>query len=208
MSLRSGTLRPRLLAFALARFHGRYERLTAERKKALLGDLHGEVVEIGPGTGPNLTFYPADVRWIGIEPNPFMHAHLRAAAEKRGLSVEIRSGTAERIDASTQSVDAVVSTLVLCSVRDVAAVLEEARRVLKPGGRFVFLEHVAAPRGTMLRRVQRLGRPIVEFLGDGCHLDRETWVFIEQAGFTKLDLEFLRLPLALNGPHISGVAWK
>ncbi len=201
-------MRQRLLAFALARFHGRYERLTAERKKTLLGSLHGEVVEIGPGTGPNLAFYPADVRWVGIEPNPFMHAHLRTAAAKRGLSADVRFGTAEHIDAAAQSVDAVVSTLVLCSVRDVAAVLREVRRVLKPGGRFVFLEHVAAPRGTLLGRVQRLGRPISKFLGDGCHLDRETWGFIEQAGFSKLDLEFLRLPLPLNGPHISGVAWK
>jgi ubiquinone/menaquinone biosynthesis C-methylase UbiE len=203
-----GTLRQRLLAFVLLRFQGRYAQLTAGRKKPLLGELHGTVVEIGPGTGPNLAFYADDVRWIGLEPNPFLRPRLLAAAAKRGLSVEVCTGTAERIEVADASVDAVVSTLVLCSVRDVAAVLREVLRVLKPGGKFVFLEHVAAPPGTLLRRVQRLGRPISKFIGDGCHLDRETWRFVESAGFAKVELEHFRLPLPLNGPHIAGSAWK
>lgn len=204
----SGTFRQRLLAGVLACFHGRYERLTAERRRALLGDLRGTVVEIGPGAGPNLAFLAEGVRWIGLEPNPFLHARLRATAARRGLSVELHRGRAEHIPVPEASVDAVVSTLVLCSVREVGAVLREVLRVLKPAGRFVFLEHVAAPRGTWLRRAQRLGRPISQFFGDGCQLDRETWRFIEGAGFAKVELEHFRLPLPLNGPHIAGRAWK
>lgn len=179
-----------------------------ERRRALLGELHGTVVEIGPGTGLNLAFLADDVRWIGVEPNPFLHAPLRAAAARRGWTVELHHAAAERIAIPDASVDAVVSTLVLCSVRDVAAVLGETLRILKPGGCFVFLEHVAAPRGTWLRRVQRLGRPISQCLGDGCQLDRETWRFIAAAGFAKVELEHFRLPLPLNGPHIAGRAWK
>ena len=163
----------RFLAFALSRWTGRYERLLGERKRTLLQGLTGQVLELGPGTGANLKYYGADVRWTGLEPNPYMHAYLRAEAGRRSLAMDLRLGTAERTELPAASVDAVVCTLVLCSVPDVEVVLGEVLRVLKPGGQFVFIEHVAAPRGTTLRCLQRLGNPITQCLGDGCHLDRE-----------------------------------
>ncbi len=165
-------------------------------------------MEIGPGAGANLGYYAPGIRWIGMEPNPFLHRYLRSKAEKHDLEVEVRRGVAERLEAEDSSVDAVVSTLVLCSVRDVAGTLKEIRRVLKPGGRFVFIEHVAAPLGTWLRRVQQWARPVMRAIADGCHPDRETWVAIENASFSEVNLEHFQAPALIVSPHIAGVATK
>jgi ubiquinone/menaquinone biosynthesis C-methylase UbiE len=202
-------LNKRIFAWVMSRESKEYERETEERKRRLLGNLRGTVVEIGPGTGPNLPYYPAGVRWIGIEPNPFMHKYLRQEAERHGLEVDLRTGTAEHIGLPDGSADAVVSTLVLCSVGDQARALREIVRILKPGGRYVFIEHVAAPQGTTMRRIQRAMRPVMRSLADGCHPDRETWKAIEQAGFSSVEIEHYNL----NGsnfvaPHICGVAIK
>lgn len=183
-----------------------YEPLVRERKQALLGDLHGTLLEIGPGTGPNLAYYPRGARWIGVEPNPHMHPYLQAEAAQRGLQVELRDGRAEQLPAGDASVDVVVSTLVLCSVTDPTRTLSEVRRVLKPGGKFVFIEHVAAPPGTGLRRLQNLIQPLWTLLADGCHPNRETWTALEQAGFASLHIEHFRLPIGPASPHIAGVA--
>ncbi|HYL10666.1 MAG TPA: class I SAM-dependent methyltransferase [Candidatus Acidoferrales bacterium] len=201
-----GGLRKRIFAWALAKGNARYERAMAERKRALLGGLTGTVVEIGPGAGANLAHYAPGVQWIGVEPNPYMQEYLRREAETRGLQGELRTGTAERLGMANASVDAVVSTLVLCSVPSVAAVLKEILRVLKPGGRFVFIEHVAAPRGTMLRFWQRFVLPFSIYFADGCHPDRETGEAIETAGFSEVKLERFRAPLWLASPHVAGVA--
>src|SRR5439155_26769491 len=130
------------------------------RKRALLGTLHGTVLEIGPGTGANLPYYPPDIQWVGVEPNPYMHPYLQKEAGRRGLRADLRTGVAERLPLPDESVDAVVSTLALCSVADLPQVLREVRRVLRPGGRFIFIEHVASPPGTRLRRLQNLVRPV------------------------------------------------
>lgn len=183
-----------------------YEPLVRERKQALFGNLRGTVLEIGPGAGPNLAYYPRDVRWIGVEPNPHMHPYLHAEASRHGLPIELRAGTAEALPVEDGSVDAVVSTLVLCSVADVARTLAEVRRVLRPGGRFVFVEHVAAPTGTALRTFQNLVQPLWTPLADGCHPNRETWASIEGAGFADVRLDHFRLPTGPAGPHIGGVA--
>jgi SAM-dependent methyltransferase len=201
-------LRKRLLAFALAHFHRSYEPKVADRKRALLAGLAGTVLEIGPGTAPNLVYLAHDIHWIGIEPNPFMHPHIRKRAARLGVSVDLRSGRGERLEVETASVDAVISTLVLCSVADVAATLREIRRVLRPGGRFLFMEHVAAPPGTGLRRLQRLIRPLSRCLADGCCPDRETGQAIEAAGFSALRYDRFTLALPIVGPHIAGIATK
>jgi SAM-dependent methyltransferase len=164
------------------------------------------VLEIGPGTGSNLAYFAPGIRWLGIEPNPHMERYLTREAERLGRAIEVRGGTAERLDLMDASVDAVVSTLVLCSVADQVRALAEVRRVLKPGGRFVFLEHVAAPRGSWLRRAQRAVRPIWRLLGDGCFPDRETWQAIARAGFAEVRLDRFRLPLPIMAPHIGGWA--
>ncbi len=201
-------LRRRVFAWMMSKGNAKYERAVAERKRALLAGLSGTVLEIGPGAGANLGYFARGIRWIGMEPNPFMHGYLKAEAERHGLQVELRSGSAEQLDVEDASADAVVSTLVLCSVPDLTVVLREIRRVLKPGGRFVFIEHVAAPQGTWLRRVQRAFRPISKTFADGCQPDRETWRAIEAAGFAQVDLEHFRAPAPIISPHIAGVAVK
>ena len=201
-------LRKRVFAWMLAKGNAKYERAMAGRKRSLLGGLAGTVLEIGPGAGVNLGYYPPGIRWIGMEPNPYLHPYLKKAAEKHNLEADLRCGVAERLDVADTSVDAVVSTLVLCSVPDVAATLREVLRVLKAGGRFAFIEHVAAPRGTLLRRAQGWLRPFSVFFADGCHPDRETWTSIERAGFAEVKLEHFRAPTPLVSPHIAGVATK
>ena len=115
-----------------------------KRKTKAFADLSPSVVEIGSGVGANLRYLPSGARLIAIEPNPYMHARLRRAARRRGVDLEIRSVVGERIDLPDTSAEAVISSLVLCTVRDPAAVLAEIRRILRPGGRFRFAEHVAA----------------------------------------------------------------
>ncbi len=203
-----GAWRKRLMAFMLARLSGKHERFVANRKRALFTELHGDVLEIGPGTGANLRYYSTGIRWIGIEPNPFMHPYLKREAERLGLKIDLRDGQAERLVLEDGSLDAVVSTLVLCSVKDVPGALREILRVLKPGGRFLFIEHVAAPPRTWLRRVQRWVRPVSKALADGCCPDRETWKAIEQGGFERVDYEHFRVPILITATHIAGVANK
>jgi len=198
----------RVFAWLMAQGSSGYESAVSDRKQALFANIHGDVLEIGPGTGPNLLYYPSDIHWIGIEPNPYMHLYLKKEAERLGLNINIRSGTAERIDTEDNSMDAVVSTLVLCSVPNLPATLQEILRVLKPGGRFLFIEHVAAPRGTWLRKVQSGIKPLWKVLGDGCNPDRETWVALENAGFESVNYQPFEAPVPLVSPHIVGVATK
>ena len=194
--------------FAWAMYHvaEQYDGLLADRKRDLLGNLDGTIIEIGPGTGTNLRYYPRGVRWIGVEPNPYMLPYLRRAGNAAGLGVDVSENHAETIDLADGAADVVVATAVLCSVQDQAKTLQEIRRVLKPGGQFVFLEHVAADRTTSLRRVQRLVRPFWGCLADGCDPARDTGEAIMEAGFKPVYIESFRLPLGPVATHIAGVA--
>lgn len=197
----------RLTARLLAMESAAYNTAVAGRKRALLGSLAGDVLEIGPGSGANIPFFePGRVRWIGVEPNPYAHDDARARAEAAGLAIDLRVGTADRLPVADASLDAVVSTLVLCSVPDQDAALAEIRRALKPGGRFAFVEHVRDSHGGRRARLQRIARPVSRVLADGCHPDRETWRAIERAGFSRVELEHFEAPVALMAPHIAGVA--
>jgi SAM-dependent methyltransferase len=206
MCVRSGGLYKRIMAHFLAASSAAYDASLAARKQALFGGLTGDVLEIGPGGGPNLRFFSPAVRWVGVEPNPYLHDYLRAEAARQGRQVDLRLGSVDALPAADTSLDAVVSTLVLCSVPDQHRALAEIRRVLKPGGRFVFIEHVAAPRGTTLRRWQNLVRPIWQALGDGCQPNRETWQAIADAGFARVHLDHFDTQLPLVKPHIAGYA--
>jgi len=167
-------LRQRVFAWALARLNARYERFVSKYKRELFADVSGNVLEIGPGTGANLRYLPNGVRLMGVEPNPFMQSYLRKEAHKLDLSIDVRIGTADALPVPDNSIDVVISTLVLCCVPTPQRCLQEILRVLKPGGRFLFIEHVAAPRGTRLWRIQNLVTPLWKRLGDGCHPNRET----------------------------------
>lgn len=195
-------------AALLERFDRRYAPLVAARKRRLLGELIGTVIEIGAGTGANLPYLNPGVRWFGVDPNPAVRRYIERKARQLAAGAQFVEGRAEHLPFGSASADAVISTLVLCGVADQRAVLEEILRVLKPGGRFVFLEHVAAEPGTATRRRQRLVRPVWSLLADGCRPDRETWRAIESAGFARLEYERFRLPLPIAGPHIAGVAIK
>jgi ubiquinone/menaquinone biosynthesis C-methylase UbiE len=137
-----------------------------------------------------------------------MFPYARKEAERLGMAIQLREGRAEQLPADDNSFDAVVSTLVLCSVADPQRVLQEIRRVLKVGGRFVFIEHVAAPHDTGLRRLQNLIKPLWKPMADGCNPNRETWTAIEKAGFRHVEIEHFRLNVPIVGPHIAGYAEK
>ncbi|MFS0519723.1 class I SAM-dependent methyltransferase [Nostoc sp. UIC 10607] len=198
----------RFFAWMMAQSSSTYDKFVRERKLSLFANLQGKVLEIGPGTGPNLPYYPKDIHWIGIEPNPHMHSYLQKQAEKLGLNIDLRIGNAEWLDAEDNSIDTVVSTLVLCSVPNIDYTLQAILRVLKPGGRFLFIEHVAAPQGSLLRQMQSKMSPIWKVIGDGCHPDRETWKSLENAGFASVNYERFDAQLPIISPHIIGVATK
>ncbi|MCC6801943.1 MAG: methyltransferase domain-containing protein [Anaerolineae bacterium] len=185
-----------------------YDDLVEPYKQALLSGLSGAVLEIGAGTGANFAYYPPGIRWIGIEPNVFMHPHLLEAANAHGIIGEVRAEVAERLPVEDASIDAVVSTLVMCSVSNQRGVLSEIRRVLRPGGRYVFVEHVAAPEHSPTWWVQKLIKPFWSALGDGCQPDRDTAAAIERAGFSQVEIQTFRAPLPVASPHIAGSAIK
>ncbi|MBE8986906.1 class I SAM-dependent methyltransferase [Nostoc sp. LEGE 12450] len=198
----------RFFAWIIAQSSSTYDKIVGDRKRSLFANLQGKVLEIGPGTGPNLPYYPKDIHWIGIEPNPHMHSYLQKQAKKLGLNIDLRIGNAEWLDAEDNSIDTVVSTLVLCSVPNIDYTLQAILRVLKPGGRFLFIEHVAASKGTVLREVQSAICPIWKVIGDGCHPDRETLIALENAGFSSVNYERFDAQLPIVSPHIIGVATK
>jgi SAM-dependent methyltransferase len=201
-------LRARLFAKAMAQGNDTHDLLIEPYKRKLLTDLHGKLLEIGPGSGPNLTYYPPDVHWTGVEPNPYMHPYLRANAAQQGRVIDLRTGYTEALPIEDQSMDAVVSTLVLCSIHNLPASLAEIRRVLKPGGKFVFIEHVAAEPGSGLRRMQNFVRPLWSLLADGCHPNREIWRRLEEVGFAQLEIEHFTVDVPIVKPHIAGYAVK
>ena len=157
-------------------------------KAKTFAHLPPNVVELGSGVGANLRYLPADSRLIAIEPNPYMHARLRRAARRSGVELEIRSVVGERIDLPDATAEAVISSLVLCTVSDPAAVLAEIRRILRPGGRFSFAEHVVARPRTPTRWSQRALRRPWAWLFEGCSCERDLAHLITSAGFTSVDV--------------------
>jgi SAM-dependent methyltransferase len=207
MTQPSGPLRDRLNAWFLGAADDVMDRVYGRRKRALFADLPPTVVELGPGAGANLRYYPPGTKLIAYEPNRAAHRRLRRAAAKRGVELDLRDRPAETLDLPDASADAVVSTLVLCTVDNPARVLAEVRRVLRPGGRFLFVEHVAGPAGSPVRAVQRLIRHPWRWLFEGCCVDRDTAATLEAAGFASLELERFRLGLPSPiQPHVAGRA--
>ncbi|MBE9168534.1 class I SAM-dependent methyltransferase [Pleurocapsales cyanobacterium LEGE 06147] len=178
-------------------------------KQALLGNLQNKVLEIGPGAGANLPYYCKNLHWIGVEPNFYMHPYLEREARQHGLSnIELYQGTAEDLPVEDESIDTVVSTHVLCSVRDPDASLQEIKRILKPGGNFIFIEHVAGECGTWTRKVQDGIEPVWKTLFDNCHPNRETWKVIEQVGLETVNYYQFKLTFPIVSPHIAGIVKK
>lgn len=178
----------------------------AARKRELLGGLTGTVLEIGAGGGVNFGYLRRDVRWLGLEPSRGRRRRLARTAAAHGHRAEVLAAPAERIPLAHAAVDAVVSTITLCSVRDQAATLAEILRILRPGGAFVFFEHVAAPAGTPSRLLQRCWAPISRRFDAGCDPARETWRAVEAAGFADVRLRWYRGQGLVYTPFIGGVA--
>ena len=167
------------------------EACVADWRHSLLGTLEGDVLELGAGTGLNLAHYPSTViRLVLTEPDRHMRSKLvaRLSGEPPApVRVEVVDAVADRLPFDDGTFDAVVSTLVLCSVPDQAAALAEARRVLRPAGRLLFLEHVAAHDKPDRVKWQRRVEPVWKRVLGGCHLTRETLRAIESAGFDVVD---------------------
>jgi ubiquinone/menaquinone biosynthesis C-methylase UbiE len=153
-----------------------------EMRRKLLADVSGDVLEIGAGTGANFEHYAATARVVALEPDPFMLKRAeKKLAELGRANITMQRGPAESLPFPDASFDTIISTLVLCTVADPARALEEMRRVLRPGGRVLFIEHVRAdgPGG----RVQDAIRPLWGWFGAGCHPNRRTEATLRDAGW-------------------------
>jgi len=162
----------------------------------------GRVLELGIGMGLNLALYDADkVESVaGVDPAPELRALAQAAPRDPRLVVSVTDGTAEALPFEDASFDSVVCTFTLCSVHTPAKALAEARRVLKPGGRFLFCEHGLAPDADVAKWQRRV-EPIWKRLAGGCHLTRPVGGAISAAGFSMRSLETFYLP---KTPRIAG----
>lgn len=203
---KSMSLYQRLFAHSLAWGDDAQHRIYGERKRRLFDGIGGTVVEIGPGTGVNLRYLPDGIRWIGLEPNPHMHGFIREKLTGREIDADLRSDPVGASGLPGDSADVVISTLVLCSVPDVRGALAEIRRILRPGGCFLFIEHVAAEKHTPLCWLQHGIRPIWKRVADGCRPDRETDVTLQEAGFSSLKMERFSIGLPPVSPHVMGWA--
>ena len=186
-------------------------RGAADHRRRLLEGLSGRVVEVGAGHGPNFAHYPATVTHVlAVEPEATLREQAQHAAARARVPVTVVAGTADALPLGDGEADAVVASLVLCSVPDQAGALAEARRVLRPGGELRFYEHVIArrqPKRAILQLADRSG--LWPKLAGGCHPARDTTAAIERAGFTIETLErfgFSPCRLQPKVPHVLGVA--
>ncbi len=188
-----------------ARFYSRFvipamaRSGSEELRRRTLAGLTGTVVEVGAGDGVNFALYPDDVRrLVAVEPEPYLRERAALRSDER---VELRNAVADELPLADGAADAVVFTLVLCSV-DQPRALAEAWRVLRPGGELRFLEHVQAHEPGATRRLQAaLDATVWPRLFGGCHTGRDTAGAIEAAGFTITEIERLTFPEGSRGPE-------
>lgn len=148
----------------------------------------GTVLEVGIGSGLNLPYYTRNVtRLIGLEPSALLREEAAEAASEAVFPVELLAAGAESIPLESGSIDAVVSTWTLCSIPDLATSLAEIRRVLRPGGQFLFFEHGRAPDAAVSRWQDRLA-PLFRGLA-GCNPNRQIDADIVAAGFRMVEIE-------------------
>lgn len=169
-------------------------------EREFVSRVRGRVLEIGAGDGENFGAFDPGVEWVGLEPDAKRRAELATRAREWRHASAPLDARAESIPLPDASVDAVVGTYVLCSVTNPAAALAEVRRVLVPGGRVVFVDHVIAPPGSLKRAVQRIATPISKRVCHGCHWDRDTERTLAEAGFVSGDIRRLRVRSMPFGP--------
>ena len=150
----------------------------------LMGEAHGRVLEVGAGTGHSFSFYPPDAHVVATEPDPHMLRRAKKRLADLGIAnIELRQAAAEALPFEAATFDHAVTSLVLCSARDVHRALAEARRVLKPDGSLRFWEHVRNDDSRFWGRTQDVITPVWRWFGAGCHPNRRTRQAIEDAGF-------------------------
>jgi ubiquinone/menaquinone biosynthesis C-methylase UbiE len=171
---------------------GRWDRvLFAGTREWVCSQASGDVLEIAIGTARNLPFYPDGARLTGIELSPPMIEIARKRAEELGREVDLRLGDAEALEFADGSFDTVICTYSLCTIPDDRAAVREAKRVLRPGGKFILAEHVRSPMG-VVRAVERLIEPLAIHFG-GDHLTREPVEHLQAEGFTVEEMERSKL---------------
>lgn len=169
------------------------------RRQMLVPQARGRVLEIGMGTGRNLPFYDRSklTQLVGVDPALQMHPLAQRRSDKAGIAVELVGRSAERLPLADDSFDTVVCTYTLCSIPDPAAALHEVRRVLKPGGQFLFCEHGRSPDPAVARWQDRI-QPCWTPLAGGCHLDRDVPALLRDAGLlAKLEQGYISGPRVL-----------
>ena len=207
------SLRGRIEAALYDRMSAAAERVAlAEMRARVLEPASGRVLEIGAGTGLNLARYPKGGQEVVLtEPEPAMARRLAKKLGPDPPAARIVDARAESLPFEDESFDTAVSTLVLCSVSDQAKALAEVRRVLKPGGRLLFMEHVRAESPRLARWQDRLN-PVWKVVANGCNCNRDTLAAIQAAGFAIEEVERgeLRVPKAppLTRPYVLGRATR
>jgi ubiquinone/menaquinone biosynthesis C-methylase UbiE len=203
--------RPRFARMYLRSAASAEERGATGHRRRVLEGLRGTVVEIGAGHGLNFSLYPAEVsEVVAIEPEPTLRSHAETAAESATVPIRVLAGVADGLPLEDESADAVVASLVLCSVPDQQRALAEIRRVLRPDGELRFYEHViphCQPKRLLLQVIDRSG--LWPALAGGCHPARDTTEAIMRAGFDIEEIErfgFSAQRFQPLIPHILGVA--
>jgi ubiquinone/menaquinone biosynthesis C-methylase UbiE len=203
--------RPRFARMYMRTAPSAEDRGAREHRRRLLEGLSGTVVEIGAGQGLNFPHYPPEVsEVIAIEPEPTLRSEAERVASETNVPIRVLAGVADELPMDDATADAVVASLVLCSVPDQQRALGEARRVLRPGGELRFYEHVIArcqPKRFLLQAIDRTG--LWPAIAGGCHPARDTTEAITQAGFDIDEIErfgFAAQRLEPQIPHILGKA--
>jgi SAM-dependent methyltransferase len=161
----------------------------ARLRQQLLADVRGDVLEIGFGTGLNLAHYPAHVRRVAaVDPGEGMNRIARTRIGQSPIMVDLHSHSAEALPFDDDRFDCLVSTWTLCSIPDVRKAIEEIRRVLRPGGRFIFIEHGLSD-VTSVQRWQRRLNPIQRRIGGGCRLDLDIEAEVRSLPFREVNVE-------------------
>lgn len=190
MTLYRDRILPHLIHFVMQK------RDLAAYRSRVVAPAHGRVLEIGIGSGLNLPFYGTAVcEVVGLDPSAALLARARVAAGRVPARVDLLEARAERIPLNDGSIDTIVMTWTLCSVADPAGALGEMRRVLKPAGRLLFVEHGRAPDAGVRAWQNRL-TPLWKRAAGGCHLNRPIPDLIHAAGFQtdSLDTAYMRGP--------------